>query len=258
MFVRENDTHGAVAWYVIDVRWLREWKSFVSLRGTSPPGPVDNSRLVDAQTGRIKPPPGSREKWLPGRDYRAVNQAVWGFFLARYGGGPALRRRSVDLYAEELPEDCIARIPTVPYDPNLFGPQDGRLYHGECSICLEEFGPDDEIKVLPCGHPFHKECLGRWLCAQRTCALCRRDVAQALEAGAKRPVPAPRPRDRVRVNDAVVLHVRHVPRNGFADAEFFHRSASLDRGHGARHPDDRRGAGTPRISTVSVATLVRR
>lgn len=234
-FVRENDTHEAVAWYIIDVRWLREWKSFACLRGTAPPGRVDNSRLVDARTGRIKPPPGSRGKWLPGQDYRAVNQTVWDYFLARYGGGPALRRRSIDLYAEDLPEDLIARIPSVPYDPSLFGAQDGRLYHGECPICLGEFGAEDEIKVPLCGHPFHEDCLGRWLRRQRTCALCRRDVAQgAPETGAKRP------RDRARAHGAVVLRVRRVPRNGFAEAVFLHRSASLDRAHGAPAPDGRR------------------
>ena len=30
----------------------------------------------------------------------------------------------------------------------------------------------------------HKDCLGRWLRRERTCALCRQDVTQASEAGA--------------------------------------------------------------------------
>jgi hypothetical protein len=78
------------------------------------------------------------------------------------------------------PPDFITRIPTVPYDPELFGAEDGRRYHGECCICLGEFGAEDEIKVLRCGHAFHEDCLGNWLCRERTCALCREDVTQGV------------------------------------------------------------------------------
>lgn len=81
--------------------------------------------------------------------------------------------------------DLLTRIPTVPYDPDLFGAEDGRRYHGECSICLGEFEAEDEISVPICGHAFHRECLGRWLRSHRTCALCRRDVTQGSEAGAE-------------------------------------------------------------------------
>ncbi|CAK0862510.1 unnamed protein product [Prorocentrum cordatum] len=83
------------------------------------------------------------------------------------------------------PPGFISRITTVPYDPELFGTEDGRQYHGECPICLGEFGAADEIKVPLCGHAFHKDCLARWLRKERTCALCRQDVTQAPEAGAE-------------------------------------------------------------------------
>ena len=32
-----------------------------------------------------------------------------------------------------------------------------------CAICLEEFGKDEQLKRLECGHHFHKACLGSWL-----------------------------------------------------------------------------------------------
>jgi hypothetical protein len=86
--------------------------------------------------------------------------------------------------------DFITRIPTVPYDPDLFGAEDGMRYHGECSICLGEFETEDEISVPTCGHAFHTECLGRWLRNHRTCALCRKDVTQVAVPGACGPEQA--------------------------------------------------------------------
>jgi hypothetical protein len=83
------------------------------------------------------------------------------------------------------PAGFVNEIATVPYDPDLFGPEDSQPHYAECPICLGEFGPEDEIKVPSCGHAFHKECLGRWLRRQRTCAICRQDVTLAPTAGAE-------------------------------------------------------------------------
>jgi len=72
---------------------------------------------------------------------------------------------------------AIEQIAAVPYDPVLFGDEDDRRYAKECPICLGVWEPEDDIRAPPCGHAYHKECLGRWLQTDRTCALCRRDVA---------------------------------------------------------------------------------
>jgi len=87
----------------------------------------------------------------------------------------------------------IEQIAAVPYDAALFGDEDGRRYAGECPICLGAWEAGDDIRVPPCGHAFHKECLGQWLQTDRTCALCRRDVTMPgddLEA-ARRPEGVP-------------------------------------------------------------------
>lgn len=76
------------------------------------------------------------------------------------------------------PEGTLASIPTIQYDPALFGEGEDKLYHSECPICLMEWDHDDSIKVTSCGHAFHEACLGGWLERNRTCALCRRDLAQ--------------------------------------------------------------------------------
>jgi hypothetical protein len=109
------------------------------------------------------------------------------------------RMQVVKVRRRRAPPDFITRIPTVPYDPDLFGQEDGRRYPGECCICLGEFEPEDEISVPFCGHAFHRECLGHWLRSHRTCALCRQDVTQVSEAlaeevGSSAEVAVPRAR----------------------------------------------------------------
>jgi hypothetical protein len=46
-----------------------------------------------------------------------------------------------------------------------------------CAMCLEEFGKDEQLQRLECGHHFHKACLGSWLgSGSQNCPLCRRAV----------------------------------------------------------------------------------
>ncbi|KAJ4962432.1 hypothetical protein NE237_022371 [Protea cynaroides] len=43
-----------------------------------------------------------------------------------------------------------------------------------CSVCLEEFSLRlDQIKVMPCGHAFHGNCIIKWLQKSHFCPLCR-------------------------------------------------------------------------------------
>lgn len=95
-FIRRNDTAEAHLWYLVDVRWLQEWKEFVTRKGPLP-GPIDNSRLLDRS--------GGPRHLQPVDDYRGVNAEVWTFWQSRYGGGPAVRRRHLDLYSSPVEDD---------------------------------------------------------------------------------------------------------------------------------------------------------
>jgi Ring finger domain len=46
-----------------------------------------------------------------------------------------------------------------------------------CSICTEDFHKGEEVRVLPCIHKFHPECVDPWLLnISGTCPLCRIDL----------------------------------------------------------------------------------
>jgi len=92
-FIRQNDSQETTIWFLVDVQWLQEWKEFVK-RGATLPGPIDNSNLV---TSDGRPRPGLKVV----EHYRGVNEAVWEFWHERYGGGPVIRRRQLDLYSDD-------------------------------------------------------------------------------------------------------------------------------------------------------------
>ncbi|KAB1225831.1 RING-H2 finger protein ATL80 [Morella rubra] len=50
----------------------------------------------------------------------------------------------------------------------------------ECAICLSEFGPGEEILVLPqCSHAFHVACIETWLGSHSSCPSCRQILVVA-------------------------------------------------------------------------------
>ena len=88
----------AEVWMLVCARWLRHWTEFAhDATRTDPPGALDNSRLLEASRSRALP---HLRKAI---DYRGVNTAVWNALLRWYGGGPAICRGSINLYAEEAP-----------------------------------------------------------------------------------------------------------------------------------------------------------
>ncbi|OAP59827.1 hypothetical protein AYL99_04829 [Fonsecaea erecta] len=49
--------------------------------------------------------------------------------------------------------------------------------HLGCSICTEDFNKGEEVRVLPCNHKFHPDCVDPWLLnVSGTCPLCRIDL----------------------------------------------------------------------------------
>jgi hypothetical protein len=80
--------------------------------------------------------------------------------------------------------DTLELVKKVEYSPHLFAdgtdPNDERPA-GECCCCCEVFNAEKPIVETPCGHYFHKECLGEWLKLAKTCPICRSDLDLATE-----------------------------------------------------------------------------
>jgi len=87
-------------------------------------------------------------------------------------------RSRVPSQSRGAPPGTLEKLETRPYDETLFGEEEGKPYPSECAICLGTWEEDDVIKVTPCGHAFHEECLGGWFRNAKTCALCRQDCTR--------------------------------------------------------------------------------
>ncbi|MBU38167.1 MAG: hypothetical protein CMA59_01435 [Euryarchaeota archaeon] len=55
-----------------------------------------------------------------------------------------------------------------------------------CTICLGDYESGEELRLLPCGHCFHAECVDAWLQINRICPICKVDVYDLLQEEAKR------------------------------------------------------------------------
>eukprot|EP00762_Andalucia_godoyi_P006760 ANDGO_00954.mRNA.1 putative ubiquitin carboxyl-terminal hydrolase 16 len=75
------------SWYLISSPWIAEWRAFVSGERILPPGPIENEFLLD-----------TKKKYKVTRDFRGINEKVWGYLLRTYGGGPVILRKTIDLY----------------------------------------------------------------------------------------------------------------------------------------------------------------
>ncbi|CAH1243940.1 RING finger protein 11-like isoform X2 [Branchiostoma floridae] len=66
----------------------------------------------------------------------------------------------------------IQHLPSGVYD----GSKKGR----ECVICMNDFVIGDPIRLLPCCHIYHKDCIDDWLMRSFTCPSCMEPVDAAL------------------------------------------------------------------------------
>jgi len=57
----------------------------------------------------------------------------------------------------------------------------------ECCLCLDLFADDDMLRVLPCNHYFHKDCVDTWFAARRflprSCPLCKQNPVVSTSGG---------------------------------------------------------------------------
>ncbi|KEF58772.1 uncharacterized protein A1O9_03615 [Exophiala aquamarina CBS 119918] len=84
--------------------------------------------------------------------------------------------------AESIKEGSESAPPTVTPANNPDG-TDAEGHLG-CSICTEDFQKGEELRVLPCNHKFHPDCVDPWLLnVSGTCPLCRIDLRPSTANG---------------------------------------------------------------------------
>ena len=70
-------------------------------------------------------------------------------------------------------------LPSNSSNTDVTANADGSDEQGQlgCSICTEDFTKGEEVRVLPCNHKFHPDCVDPWLLnVSGTCPLCRIDL----------------------------------------------------------------------------------
>lgn len=71
-----------------------------------------------------------------------------------------------------LTEEQINSLPIVKY----LIPLNGVHEEETCSICIDEFKQEQDLRKLPCNHKFHLNCVDEWLKISNTCPNCKTEV----------------------------------------------------------------------------------
>ncbi|XP_058082069.1 E3 ubiquitin ligase BIG BROTHER-related-like [Magnolia sinica] len=74
-----------------------------------------------------------------------------------------------------LEMDAIASLPSSTYK---FQPMSNESFT-QCVICQIDYEEGESLVVLPCKHPYHSECINKWLQINRVCPICGKEVASS-------------------------------------------------------------------------------
>lgn len=80
--------------YFVHAGWLNSWREYVAGKANRPT-PVTNDLLFERDGKTLK------ADMKRGEDFRAIRKIVWDTLIDIYGGGPAVIRKSVDIYASD-------------------------------------------------------------------------------------------------------------------------------------------------------------
>ena len=75
----------------------------------------------------------------------------------------------------ELEMNDICCITTLPLSIDV-------ACHCDRSVLQEDYEDGEKVRVLPCRHRFHMQCVDQWLSNRRACPVCKQDAGgRALE-----------------------------------------------------------------------------
>uniref|UniRef100_A0A1D1YH91 RING-type E3 ubiquitin transferase n=1 Tax=Anthurium amnicola TaxID=1678845 RepID=A0A1D1YH91_9ARAE len=64
--------------------------------------------------------------------------------------------------------------------------EEGEEDKDSCAICLEAFGPNEQVMATPCNHMFHHGCIAPWVRSRGECPVCRFALCEAAAAAQQR------------------------------------------------------------------------
>ncbi|XP_052776619.1 RING finger protein 11-like [Mya arenaria] len=95
-----------------------------------------------------------------------------------YHPTPNVSRQASQLTEEEQVK-IAKRLGLINHLPT--GIYDGTSKKGkECVICMGDFSVGEQLRILPCMHSYHKDCIDDWLMRSFICPSCMEPVDAAL------------------------------------------------------------------------------
>ncbi|NXO94492.1 RN215 protein, partial [Certhia brachydactyla] len=86
-----------------------------------------------------------------------------------------LSERDAELDLKQHIRRRLLALKTRRYHPGK-PPQSRACEIDSCAVCLDQFHKSQWLRVLPCSHEFHRDCVDPWLLLQQTCPLCKRNI----------------------------------------------------------------------------------
>eukprot|EP00746_Dinoflagellata_sp_MGD_P103419 gnl/MRDRNA2_/MRDRNA2_42841_c0_seq2.p1 gnl/MRDRNA2_/MRDRNA2_42841_c0~~gnl/MRDRNA2_/MRDRNA2_42841_c0_seq2.p1 ORF type:complete len:331 (-),score=40.49 gnl/MRDRNA2_/MRDRNA2_42841_c0_seq2:40-1032(-) len=123
------------------------------------------------------------------RDVEMPAHAPWMVQALRRGqaGEPALESSPRDRDATALAQRSAEPTPEkgIPAELLVQWPatrqRDGLRDKETCAVCLESLRRGQEVRRLPCSHPYHRSCIDPWLRNSTLCPCCKADVLPSLQ-----------------------------------------------------------------------------
>ena len=118
---------------------------------------IGTNRELAELLGQVKPPTVSKEE-------------------IERSGLEIIKASILEKYEKQgrVASNCIDRVRMIPKKTELL------LTSTQCLICLDDYNPEDELRVLTCKHAFHQGCVDRWLeTGRNNCPACRTKVRLA-------------------------------------------------------------------------------
>jgi hypothetical protein len=63
----------------------------------------------------------------------------------------------------------------------------GPLWSEQCAVCHDDYVEGEELRVLPCQHKYHRDCIDKWLERSRTCPVCKHDIVEETKQHVRSP-----------------------------------------------------------------------